>query len=912
VNLLRRTCSVSDSSHCRIYQPVVLLMSLTQRIRSLLGTDRLSDDLAEEIASHIDMQIDANVAAGMSPKEARRSALLRFGNPAHYRAQMHSIWVPDWLEELLQDIRHSARSLRLNPGFVFVVIATLSIAIGMNTAVFSLIEAIMIRSLPYPSAKRLVWIAEYSRDFQPERDNRIPRSDYLKLSSRVTSLKSMAAYGNQDLALSFGGTPSQERIASITDSFWTLTGAKAELGHLFNPDTTHAVVLSHGLYERSFHADPGVLGQTITIDGYQFTIVGVLARQYRFWLPQQLLYDDESRDIDAYIPIPRSTLNVSFMGRSAWEEVIKRDGPGPLYLNVFGLRKNNASLKRSSLELQEVVQQIASERKPSQKIFDRTTGWRMLDLKSKVTGSGTEHALIILVCAVVLVLIIACCNIANLFLVRTMQRRHELAIRVALGASRIRIFRQLLAESICLSLAGGLLGLGLAKATIELVAHLWPQTIARLAEASLDLPSLFLAFIVSLATGILFGVLPTMLAFPASPNSFLQEQGHGVSGGTERTRLRKLLVSCEMAIALVLLVSTGLLFRSFARITANPPGFEPDKIVTLHISLSRQSYQNWISQDSYIQRAIAKVLQEPEVESAGVSGQMLQTLAGIEGMPDSARKMVSVRAVSIGYLHAMGIHLVSGQWPTEGQFDNSVLVNEAFVQSMGRGTTIVGTHVRAGYLTSTIAGVVSDFRNSQIDTEPVPEVYGSYRLAPLTTPWSARFYVRLKHPADNVAFLQRDLSSVDPSQPVFDVQTMEHALADYIAPRRLLLFLMGIFSIISLMLAVLGLYGVISYTVALRTQEIGIRMALGANRARILWMVVLEGLKPVSFGIGLGLILSALVTPLIEHQLYETAASDPQTFLFVTLILLTTAILASLIPAARAASIQPLQAIRNL
>ena len=263
-------------------------MSLTQRIRNLFRSDRLADEFADEIASHIEMKTEENVAAGMSVEEARRSALRQFGNLARYSAQMHNVWVPDWLEQTLQDLRHSTRSLRVNLGFVLVVIATLSIAIGMNTAVFSLVEAIMIRPLPYPSAKRLVWIAEYTRDFEPERDNRIPRNDYLKLSSRVTTLKSIASYGNQDLALTFRGIPSQERIASITDSFWSLTGAKVELGHLFDSDAAHAIVLSHSLYERRFHADPGVLGKKVTIDGCPFTIVGVLAPQYRFWLPQQL------------------------------------------------------------------------------------------------------------------------------------------------------------------------------------------------------------------------------------------------------------------------------------------------------------------------------------------------------------------------------------------------------------------------------------------------------------------------------------------------------------------------------------------------------------------------------------------------------------------------------------------------
>jgi putative ABC transport system permease protein len=886
-------------------------MSVVQTVRNFLRSRRLDDEFADEIAFHIEMRTRENLAAGMSADHARRSALRQFGNRTKYRAQMRNIWTPGWLDQTFQDIRHSARSLRGNPGFALVVIATLSIAIGMNTAVFSLVEAIMIRPLPYPSANRLVWIALYTRDFQPEIDNRVPRNDYLKLQSRSTTLESVAAYGNQDLALDFRGESSQERIASITGSFWSLTGATAEIGSLFDENAAHTIVLSHDFYERRFHKDPGVLGKTVTINGYAFRIVGVLAPQYRFWLPQQMFYDDESRDIDAYIPIPPSTLDVGLMGRSAWEEVVRQTGPGPLYLNVFGLRKANVTLKKSSAELQSLTQQIANEHKPEQRVFDRTIGWRMLDLKTKVAGINTEHAFMILMCAVFLILVIACCNIANLFLVRTMQRRHEFAIRVSLGASRMRILRQLLAESICLSIVGGIVGMGLAEVTIKVVGHLWPQTISRLTEASLDLPSMSLAFLLSLVTGILFGVAPTMLAFPVSPDSSLREQSISASGGVERTRIRRWLVVSEMALALVLLAGTGLLVRSFSRMTSNPPGFEPDRIVTLHVSLAGPAYQDWPSQSAYIDRATARLIQESDAASVGISGQMLQTPSGVVGLPDAVRTMASVRAVSVGYLHAMGIGLVSGQWPSDSAFDDSVLVNEAFARAMGRGTNIVGMHIRAGYLTSRIAGIVSDFRSSQLDAAPIPEVYGSYKLAPLTTPWSVRFYVRTTQAAPDTKALQQILTSTDPSQPVFDVQTMEHALADYIAPRKLLLFLMGIFSAIALLLAVIGLYGVISYSVSLRTQEIGIRMALGANRTNILWMVVREGLKAVACGVAIGLVLSVTVTPLIQRQLYKTAPSDPQTFVTVAAILFVTSILASLIPAARAASINPQVAIRH-
>jgi putative ABC transport system permease protein len=885
-------------------------MSLLQRIKSLFRSDHMADEFALEIESHIEMKTEANVAAGMSSKEARRSAMVQFGSLNDYREQMHSVWVPRWLEQTIQDVQHSARSLKRNSGFVAVVVATLAIAIGMNTAVFSLVEAITIRPLPYPSSKRLVWIAPFDRNFQSERDNRAFRNDYLEMSSRFTTLERMAAYGNQDLPVTFNGSPSQERVASITDSFWSLTAGETALGRLFNPNETHVIVLSYALYAKRFHTDPHIIGQSVSINEYPYTIVGVLSPKYKFWLPQQLFYDDESRDIDAYIPIPRSTLNVGPVGRSVWQEVTKEFGPGPMYLDVIGLLRENSSLGSSSQELQSIVRKISAERHPDRKIPDGATGWRMVGLATKIAGN-TRLALIILTFAVFLILVIACCNIANLFLVRTMQRRHELATRVALGASRFRILRQLLAESICLSLCGGLLGLALAQLTIKLLAHLWPQTISRLTEASLDLPSLLLAFALSLLTGILFGAVPTMLAFPDSPQASLQEQSAGISAGSQRTRIRKVLVTSEMALALVLLVSTGLLFRSFSRMTANPPGFEPDEIATFHVSLAGNGYEDWQSQESYVQRAMLALRATPNVEEVGLSGQSLQTSAGIRELPTAHQSLASVRAVSIGYLKVMGIGLKSGKWPSDSDFDRGVVVNESFADAVAPGKSVVGMQIMAGYLRMPIVGVVHDFRTSQLDATTFPQVYGSYRMAPLTTPWTVRFYVRIKHADANLPVLRQVLITIDPSQPVFDVQTVEQSLADSMAPRRLLLFLMALFSTIALLLSVIGLYGVVSYTVSLRTQEIGIRMALGANRLSIIWMVVLEALKQVLAGIALGLVLSVLITPLIEHQLYETAPNDPRTFVVVATVLLATAVLASLIPAARAASINPQLAIRH-
>ncbi len=885
-------------------------MPLLQRIRQFVYVRRTTDDISEEIASHIAMRTADNIAAGMSPEEARRRALLQFGNVTRYREQTREIWIPNWAEHIVQDVRYSAVSLRRNLGFVLVVLASMAIAIGMNTAVFSVVEAILIRPLPYPESERLLWVAAYDRNFQPERDNRIPRNDYLSLNSNMRAFEKIAAYGNQDLALTFQGNPAQERVASVTDSFWDLTGASVEVGRLFHPEEAHTIILSSSLYERRFHRDPAVLGQTLTINGYPFTIVGVLRRSYRLVLPQQAFYGDETRDIDAYIPIPRSTLLLPPMGRVAWEELVKQVGPAPTSLNVFARLSRPATLQSATAELGTVVAGIERMHTPDQKIFDAATGWRMLSLKSKLSRD-TKKPLLILMSASLLILLIACCNIANLFLARTLQRQHEIAIRVALGAAKSRIIQQFLIESLLLALGGCLCGLALGEYSIWLLRHLWPQTISRLAESSIDGWALAVALGLSVVTGVFFGVAPASLGLPASPQAALQEQGTATSGGKQRTRLSKLLVTTEIALALVLLVSAGLLLKSFRKLNENPPGFDPERIVTMRVSLAPAGYPDWPAQDGYAQRAIGKLYTQPGVESVGIAGQSLQTTAHIDGLVASEATLVSVRAVSIGYLHSMGINLASGEWPSEDEFDRVVLVNQAFVRAVGR-QDLVGRHLHAGYLSMRIAGVVTDFRSSQLDGMTLPEVYGSYKLAPVTTPWTVRFYVRVSDPGVVApSSLQKQLTSVDPTQPVFDTQTLEHALDETIAPRRFLLFLMSTLAVIALLMATVGLYGVLSYSVSQRTREMGIRIALGANRSHILVMVIGQGLKNVLLGIAIGTLGSFTATRFLASQLYAVLPSDPETLLAVLGVLLLTAIAATAIPALRAASVSPQIALRE-
>jgi len=881
-------------------------MPLLHRIRKFVLARRAMDEIDEEIAAHIAMRTEHYVAEGMTPDEARRRALLQFGSVARQSEAARAVWVPVWFEHLVQDVRFSAVSLRRNVGFVLVVITTLAIAIGMNTAVLSVVEAVLIRPLPYPQAQRLLWIAPYDRNYQPERDNRVPLNDYLTLSRQMRTFEAIAAYGNRDLALTFRGSPSEERVASVTDAFWPLTGATVQVGRLFQPDETHVMVLSASLYERVFHSDPAVLGQSVTVNGYPFTIVGVLSPAYRFVLPQQAFYGDETRDMDAYIPVPRSTLLIPPMGMAAWDELAKQVGPAPTSLNVFGRLRKDVTMDAARAELGTVVAAMERGHTPERAVLDRHVGWRVNDLKSTVAGN-TKQPLVIVLLASALILLIACCNIANLFLARALQRKREIAIRIALGAAAWRITRQFVTESLMLSLVGGLAGVGLAEVSVRLLRTLWPQTIARLVDATLDVPVLLMALGISVLTGLLFGVAPASLGLHASPQAALQEQGMATSGGTGRTRMRQGLITIEMAVALVLLVCAGLLFKSFSRMNANPPGFEPDKILTMRVSLAPDGYPDWPAQDGYVQRATETLLRQPGVERVGIAAQQLQTVAHVDGVAHEVSS--SVRAVSVGYLRAMGISLLAGQWPSESEFDSAVLVNDAFVRALGQ-SDVVGKRVRAGYLTMRIAGVVMDFRTSTMDGVATPEVYGSYKLAPVTTPWTVRFYVRTSG-AVSAGSLQKQLTAVDPRQPVFDVQTLEHALAESVAPRRFLLFLMGVFAVISLGMSVIGLYGVISYSVGQRTQEIGVRMALGANRGRIVRMVIREGLMSIELGTAGGVVLGVASTRLLRSQLFTVTPGDPETFVAALVVLALTAVIASAVPAIRAASVSPQVALRN-
>ena len=871
------------------------------------------DHLDRDIQDHLDALTQENLDHGMDLTEARRAARRAFGNVSLIHQETYNVWHPVWVQQLLQDTKYAFRSLFRNRRFAGTVVFTLALAIGMNTAVFSVVEAVLIRPLPYPEANRLAWLAAFDRDYQPENDNWIEPADYTAWSKQTRAFEKTSAYGNRDLALMIHGEPSQERILSLTGDFWDLTGAEPELGRLFQPGETHAIVISDAVYQKAFHGDSSAIGQVVTVNDYPFTVVGVLSKHFHFVLPQQAFHGDEVRDIDAYIPIPTAMLNSPLMGSHEWDELAKQVGPGPTSLGVLGRLRSGVTLSLAQSEMNSIYSRVVREHSPYQQVYDQFTGWRMSLLVEKLEG-GTRRALFVLTGAVIFVLLIGSANIANLILARSAARKKEIAVRIAMGAGRSRVTRQFLAESLLLSLIGGALGLLLAGAALTVMIHSWPQAIPRLNEARLDAPVVLLSIVLSCLTGLFFGFVPTVLMWGNELHAALKDNSQTSSSGKNYTQLRKSLISVEIALAIVLLTGAGLMLKSFARMIANAPGFEPENILAMRVSLAGRQYATWTAQQSYIETALDKLRAFPGVQAAGIDSETLNTTVKIEGLGSDASKgtFAAVRGVSPGYLRAMGVSLIAGQWPSDNRAFDEAIVNESFARSLSVKGTLLGRQVTGGFLNGRIVGVVADFKYSQMDAEPIPEVYTSYQLAPLMSPMTVHFFIRVDgRSTPDADGLRKVLASIDPTRPVYGVQTLQQALSDSIAPRRFNMFLMDSFASVALLMALIGIYGVVAYSVTQRTQEIGIRMAVGADRSHIVGMVLLEGAKTILLGAGTGLVAALGLTRLMSNLLYGVKPYDAMTFLSVTVLLISAAMLACAGPALRASLVNPVLALRS-
>jgi predicted permease len=869
---------------------------------------RMLEQLGRDIRDHIEAETRENIERGMAADEARYAALRKFGNVARIEEETRAVWTVVWLDQLLQDARYGLRTLRRNPAFSAVVILTLALGIGMNTAVFSVVNAVLLRPLAYPSADRLIWLADY--DYETGwGDTYVKPGAYLLWRSEAHSFESMIAYGNQDLALMVGGRSTEERIASITGGFWRLTGAKPVLGRLFRVGEPNTMVLSHALFERRFGNDPHVIGRTVTLNGHQFTIIGVLDPHFQFLFPQQSFSaSEEHKDMGAYIPFPEAGLG-SWQVDAQWRALLQSAGPAPYDVCVVGKLRPDVSLRQARAEMQTIYARVAHDH------YDpwmrESVRLHMEPLKEKLVGK-TRSALMVLFGAVTFVLLIASANVANLLTARASTRRKEIATRAAMGAGRARLVRQCLAESAVLALCGGGAGLLLTRWALAAIVRLGSQVVPRVASARIDGWVLLFTLGVSLLTGILFGLGPALVIARGNLHDALKDEGGGAPLRGGRVRARGGLVAAELALAIVLLTGAGLMLKSFWQMDSYPPGFEPDKILVMQVALYGPQYSAWLQKDAYIRELLRRIKSVHGVKDAGVQRSSLYTSIKVEGASSTQPgkpTFAALRAVSSGYLHAMGVPLLAGNWPREDSFDTFV-VNEAFVHEALPGRNPIGRHLSGALMDGTIVGVVADFKALQLDAEPSPEVYIPYQLP--ATGNSVRVVVRTSRDPRPIEPVIRKLAAgVDPTQPVYGFGTLEESLADSIAPRRFNLFLLGVFAATALVMALIGIYGVMAYSVTRRTREIAIRMALGARRKEVIAATFREGMTIALGGIGAGLVAASGLTRLMVSLLYDVKPNDPWTYATVALALGATALLACLGPAYRASCIDPIVALRH-
>jgi putative ABC transport system permease protein len=866
-----------------------------------LRRDQFDSELEEEIRLHLEMKAEEYIAAGMAPGEARRAAQRRFGNETRLRELSRETWGFVMLETLLQDVRFGARVLAKHKGFTAVAVLTLALGIGMNTAIFSVVNAVLLRPLPYEDSHELVqiWGTQPQLDTAP-----MSPANFLDWREQNRVFKHIAAYTAQNINLSGVDDPERIRATRVSADLFELLRVRPALGRTFLAEEdqhgNHRVaILSHALWRRRFGASPTIVGQSLTLNDQSYVVVGVMPPEFTFprattemWTPI------------AFSPGERGTRNTN-------------------YISVIARLKPGVTLEQARSEM-EALARRQQEQYPES---NAGIGVKVISYKEQVVGN-TRPTLLLLLGAVGFVLLIACANVANLLLARAAGRRKEMAVRSALGASRHRIIRQLLTESVLLALAGGGLGLLLAHWGLKSLVALQPADIPRLAELSIDRGVLLFASALSLLTGMAFGLAPALQASKLDLNHALKEGDKAAGGGAGRQGLRSLLAVSEIALSLVLLIGAGLMIKSFWRLIQVDPGFNPENTLTMVISLPTSRYAETARQVAFFQHAVERVSNLPGVDAAGVTTDIPlfggnSTGFNVEGHPPYApgrRPLVEFRSVSPGYFRAMGITLLRGRTFTEqdtGDAPGVVIINETLARRYFPDEDPIGK--RLGFSGPTdwreVVGVARDTRNYGLDEEVKPEAYMPYtQSAPgyLAGSISGMILVvrTASDPQSMAAAVRREVQGLDKDQPIYNIKTMEQHLAESLAQRRFSMLLLTLFGVVAVLLAVVGLYGVMSYMVAQRTHEIGLRMALGAQAQDILRLAVRQGLVVILIGIGIGLAGALALTRVMAGLLYGVGATDPATFAAIALMLACVSLIACYIPARRATKVDPLIALR--
>jgi putative ABC transport system permease protein len=806
------------------------------------------------------------------------------------------------MDTLLQDIRYAFRMLAKKPGFTIAAVLAVSIGIGANTAIFSVVNAVLLRSLPYKDPDRLAVIFS-NKQGAVRGSGSASYLDAVDWRQQSQSFEEMATFHNTGYTLTGVGEPERIDGARASAEFFPLLGVEAVEGRTFRPEedkpgAERVAVISHELWQRRFGGDANLIGQKLTLDGQGYTLIGVLPPHFKF--PVEVG--------EAQIWSPEVTDG----------EVMEQRGAH--YLKVVGRLKPGVSVGEAQAEMEAIASRL------EQQYPDSNTGRvvSIAPLYEHLVGS-IRRSLVILLGAVGLVLLIACANVANLMLARAASRAKEIAIRTALGASRKRVVRQLLTESLLLAIIGGGAGLLLALWGIELLISIGPADIPRLNDISIDAPVLWFTFGASVLTGVIFGLAPALKASKPDLNESLKEGGRGTSESFNRHSLRNLLVVFQMAFTLMLLVGAGLLVKSFLKLQQVDPGFAPGNVVTMRVSLPAR-YEENDRAAAFVKQVTERIEGVAGVDAAGaisvlpLSGVNIRTSFNIKKKPfaENQEPPVEERAVTPNYFRAMGVPVLKGRTFTDQDVKGKpgvIVINDMMARQYWPDEDPLGQIITVGVSVSEnepeewqIVGIVGSVKHFSLDTEPVAEMYVPHAQQP----WNFMTLVARtsSDPKPLVEAMRAQVLAVDHDQPVSNIRTMSEVVASSIAQQKFYMLLLSLFAVMALVLAAVGIFGVMSYSVTERTREIGIRMALGAQTRDVLSFVVGQGVVLALVGVAIGLAGALLLTQFMAKMLYEVKAFDPVTFTVISLLMVGVALLACYIPARRATKVDPMVALR--
>jgi len=878
---------------------VPLIPRLTSLCRNLFHKDRVDQEFTEEIQAYLDLLTETKISQGFTPREARRNALLELEGVEQVHEKVREIRMGQLIETAWRDVRFGVRALVHSPVFSVVTVLSLALGIGANTAIFSVVNGLLLRPLPYPESERIVdvWHTPPQQSFPGMNRFSVSPANYLDWKAQSSAFEQMAIYSYSGFSLSTSNDPLPLIGAPVSSDFFSVLRTNAMQGRTFTrdeerPGRDQVTVISYGLWQRAFGANPNIIGQTLTLNSRSFTVVGIMPAGFEF-----------PREAELWVPL-------------AWDDKERQIRSIHDYLVIARL-KQNVSQDQAQAEMSTISSRL------EQQYPEENKGWGavVIPLREDIVGD-IRLALLVLFCAVGFVLLIACANVANLMLARGANRQREIAVRIALGAGRARLIRQLLTESVLLAVSGGVLGLLLAVWGSRMLVRL--GSLPNSGDIGIDTWALGFTLLVSFGAGIIIGLVPA-LQFTRTNLSDTLKQGGRTGGSPIKQHTRKALVISEVALSLVLLIGAGLMIRSFWKLQNVNPGFDTSNALTMSVALTPTRYSEPHQQLAFLDRAIEQIRAVPGVVSVGATttiplggGGSTQPFS-IEGRPTGTvaeQPMAQTRYITTDYFQAIGIPLRQGRFFSDHDRDNSVpvvIISEAMARRFWPGENAIGKRLTPSFHLEQgareIIGVVGDVKASGLDVDSSAMMYLPYKQSP--RPYMSFVVRTTSNPESLVQTVSKAIYSIDKEQALTDIETMDQVLTKSLSDRRFNMTLLLTFAGVALVLASVGVYGVMNYTVTLRRRELGIRMALGAGRMDVLRLVLGQGLTLTLIGVAAGLISAYALTRLMASLLYGVTATDYITFASVSAVLIAVGVAASYVPARRATKVNPTIALRT-